>query len=101
MCVFNRIERRPARVSMDVIRPIFPGRLISRFADIYWPSRPPDLSMCNYFLWGHLKACVYKHKPHTLEELKEAIREEVAQIGRAMIKKVYCKLRRTPSETYY
>ena len=77
-----------ARASMDVIRPLFPGRLVSRFGDIYRPSRSPDLPMSDYILWDHLKACVYEHKPHTLEELKEAIREEVAQIDRAMIEKV-------------
>ena len=31
---------------------------------------------------------VYEHKPHTLEELKEAICEEVTQIDRATIEKV-------------
>ena len=77
-----------ARAPMDVIRPLFPGCLISRFSDIHWPSRFPDLPMYNYFLWGHLKACVYEHKPRTLEELKEDI-EEVAQIDRAVIEKVY------------
>ena len=37
----------------------------------------------------HLKACVYKHKPCTLEELKETICEEVTQIDKVMIEKVY------------
>ena len=78
-----------ARASMDVICPLFPGCLISRFGNIHWPSWSPDLSMCNYFLWGHLKACVYEHKPCKLEELKEAIYEQVFQINRSMIKKVY------------
>lgn len=78
-----------ARASMNVIRPLFPDRLISKFGDIHWPPRSPDLSMCDFFLWGHLKARVYEHKPRTLEELKNAIRVEVAQIDRAMLERVY------------
>ena len=38
---------------------------------------------------GHLKASVYEHKPCTLEELKEAIHKEVAQLDKVMIEKVY------------
>ena len=83
------VTAHTARASMDVVHPRFPGHLISRFGDIHWPSQSPDLSMCNYFLWDHLKACVYEHKPHTLKEPKETICKEIAQINRAMIEKVY------------
>jgi hypothetical protein len=34
---------------------------------------PHDLAPCNFFPCGHLKAEVYKHRPHTLDELKTAI----------------------------
>jgi len=77
-----------ARASMDVLRPLFGDRLISRFANTTWPPRSPDLSICDYFLWGYLKARVYEHKPRTLDDLKEAIRVEVAQIDRAMLERV-------------
>ena len=70
---------------MDVLRPLFGDRLISRFANTTWP---PDLSICDYFLWGYLKARVYEHKPRTLDDLKEAIRVEVTQIDRAMLERV-------------
>ena len=76
------------RTSIDVLRPLFGDRLISRFANITWPPRSPDLSICDYFLWGYLKARVYEHKPRTLDDLKEAIRVEVAQIDRAMLERV-------------
>ena len=91
VCGFNRMGRRPTQLEHQwtLFSPLFPGRLISRFGDIHWPPRSPDLSMCDYFLWGHLKAHVCEHKLRTLEELKEAIREKVAQIDRGMIEKVY------------
>lgn len=77
-----------ARVSMQVLRRMFPGRLISRFGDIPWPPRSPDLSTCDFFLWGYLKSRVYSHKPRTLNDLKNAIREEVATIDAELIARV-------------
>ena len=54
-----------ARKSMAVLREIFPGRLISLRGNISWPARSPDLTPSNYFLWGYLKAEVFKHCPRT------------------------------------
>ena len=53
-----------------------------------WPPRSPDLTPCDFFLWGCLKAKVYEQRPQTLEVLKEAIRQEVAAITPGMILKV-------------
>jgi hypothetical protein len=43
---------------------------------------------CDYFLWGYLKAEVFKHRPRTIEELKEAIRQEISAIPLDMLAKV-------------
>ncbi|XP_014473878.1 PREDICTED: uncharacterized protein LOC106744010 [Dinoponera quadriceps] len=48
--------------------------------DLGWPARSPDLSICDFFLWGYLKEKVFKHRPHTLQELKRRIIEEVNAI---------------------
>jgi hypothetical protein len=64
---------RTARGSMGVLREMFPGRLISLRDDIPWPSRSPDLAVCGFFLWGHLKAEVHKRRQRTTDELKAAI----------------------------
>lgn len=77
-----------ARASMAVLRHLFPNHLISRFGDILWPPRSPDLSMCDFFLWGYLKSHVYEIKPRTLDELKEAIRREVSLINRDILERV-------------
>jgi hypothetical protein len=55
--------------------------------DIGWPARSPDLTPCDFFLWGFLKAKVYARRPGTIEQLKEAIRQEIAAIPPAMIRK--------------
>ena len=82
-----------ARTSIAVLRHWFPNRLISRFGDISWPSRSPDLSSCDFFLWGWLKARVYEDKPRTLLELKESIRQHIAQIDDDLLKRVDANFR--------
>ncbi|KAI5722220.1 hypothetical protein M8J76_005519 [Diaphorina citri] len=41
-----------------------------------------------FFLWGYLKERVYREKPRTLHELKEAITEEIRRIPWAMLGRV-------------
>ncbi|GBM34580.1 Transposable element Tcb1 transposase [Araneus ventricosus] len=38
-----------------------------------WPPYSPDLTPCDYFLWGTLKDIVYPKHPATLDELESAI----------------------------
>jgi len=63
----------------------FPGRLISRFGDVPWPPRSPDLSLCDFFLWGYVKGRVYTHKARHLNELKDAIWQEVLTIDHQLL----------------
>ena len=60
----------------------FPGRWIGRFGPIEWPPRSPDLTPLDFFLWGHLKSVVYRNRPRNIDELKEAIRQEIRSIPR-------------------
>ncbi|GBL83076.1 hypothetical protein AVEN_165303-1 [Araneus ventricosus] len=38
-----------------------------------WPPYLPDLTPCDYFLWGALKDTVYGNHPSTLDELESTI----------------------------
>lgn len=76
-----------ARRSLTILRELFPGHLLSLRGDVTWPPRSPDLSPCDFFLWGHLKAQVYTHRPTSLEALKEAITQEVAAITPQMTRR--------------
>ena len=49
-----------AEISTQVLRTIFPGRLVTRFGDITWPARSPDLVVPDYFLWRHVRSNVYE-----------------------------------------
>jgi hypothetical protein len=42
-------------------------------ANMPWPPRSPDLTMCDFFLWGYLKSVVYRKKLQNVQELKAAI----------------------------
>jgi hypothetical protein len=53
--------------SMALLREHFPWHLISKCGDVECPPRFPDLSACDYFLWGYLKAKFYIDKRRTLE----------------------------------
>ena len=82
-----------ARKSVAVLREISPSRLISLRGDISWPARSQDLTPCDYFLWGYLKAEVFKHRPRSLQALKDAIRLEVARIPHDMLDRVMRNIR--------
>ena len=41
-----------ARLSINTPRAAFPGRLLSRFGDIQWPSNSPELTAAEFFYWG-------------------------------------------------
>ena len=45
---------------------------------VYFSS--PDLTVCDFYLWGNLKNKVYQNNPHTLEELKDNIKREITAI---------------------
>ena len=46
-----------------------------------WPPRSPDLTPCDFFLWGYLKAKVYTSPPIDLNDLQARIRQEVAVLA--------------------
>jgi hypothetical protein len=44
-----------AWMSLNVLKHMFPRCLVSLRGDLQWPARSPDLSICDFSLWGHLK----------------------------------------------
>uniref|UniRef100_A0A0K0E084 Tc1-like transposase DDE domain-containing protein n=1 Tax=Strongyloides stercoralis TaxID=6248 RepID=A0A0K0E084_STRER len=52
-----------------------------------WPPKSPDLTVCDYFLWGYLKDKVYSHILANLNDLRFAINEEITKIPLEMIRK--------------
>ncbi|CAK9810866.1 Mariner Mos1 transposase [Anthophora plagiata] len=77
-----------ARRPREILQEMFPGRVISLHEAVQWPPCSPDLSPCDFFLWGYLKAEVFKDRPTSLNQLKEAIQEEIEGISSDMLARV-------------
>ena len=69
-----------ANETMQLLQTKFNGRVISQRGDVNWPPRSCDLTPLDFFLWGYLKDKVYINKPQTIEDLKEEIRRNIAEI---------------------
>ena len=52
------------------------------------PPLYPDLTPCDYFLWGYLKTKVFETKPRTIADLKERIQDEVAAVPVEMLREI-------------
>ena len=58
----------------------FKDHWIGRRGPLEWPARSPDLSPCDFFLWGYLKNIVYQERPATIEQLKSRITQACSEI---------------------
>ena len=67
-----------AEAALDVLRPVFENRIISRSADDVCPSRSCDLTPLDYYFWDKDKC--YADKPETIDALKDNIREAISEI---------------------
>ena len=67
-------------------------RTVSRGSEICWPSRSPDLSPCDFYLWGKLKGQVYSNNPQTLEALEANILSAIASITLEELQRVFLNL---------
>jgi hypothetical protein len=84
---------------MTAVRNLFPNHVISRYRDITWPVRSPDLSACDFFLWGYLKSQVFKAPAlYTVEELKHGIQQEVKRIPVEMLHRAMGDIRKRLTE---
>jgi hypothetical protein len=55
-------------------------RVISRYFHMAWPPRSPDLTPCDFWLWGYLKSNVYRGGVANLNDLKDRITQHVRNI---------------------
>ncbi len=72
---------------MAVSKTAFWNRIISIHSgnDIQWPPRSPDLSICDFFVWGYLKSKVYQNKLRSLRQLKKIFEKKLRRSVRAYI----------------
>jgi len=68
-----------------------PGRLVGRAGDTNntfctWSPRSPDLTVCDFFLWGFFKDNVYVPP---LPELRECINTAIGNVTQDMLERVW------------
>lgn len=63
-----------------VLNNFFDDRWLRRLGPWDWPARSPDLTPLDFFLWGTLKALVYKTPIQNIEDLQERITTAIAEI---------------------
>ena len=84
---------------MAAVRNLFLNHVISRYGDITRPARSPELSACDFFLCGYLKSQVFRAPaPHTVQELKRRIQQEVKRIPAEMLQRVMDDVRKRLTE---
>lgn len=72
-----------------------PGRWIGREGSkekketkppMVWPPYSPDLTPCDYFLWGHVKDEVYREGvPEDLKQLRKRIKKVFQEMPQEMV----------------
>ena len=66
------------------------GRWIGRRGSVEWPPRAPDLTIPDFWLWGHMKECIYSKNPQTMDQLKREIENYFANLNIQFLKSCYC-----------
>ena len=86
-----------ADIVQDLLQEIFPGRVITCDEDNDWPARFPDLTLCDFFLWGYIKSKIFTSPPRSLAFLRQRIVDEfnnLKQKNRLMVRKAMRDMKR-------
>ena len=69
-----------AEARLDVLRPVFEDRIISRKSYVVWPPCSCDLTSLDYYLWDAVKDKCYAFNPKTNDALKNNIRKACGEV---------------------
>lgn len=99
---FNRLwwfqDGAPAHrviIVRERLQELFGTRIVSLNHEVEWPPRSPDLTPCDYFLWGYLKNQVYSTPPENIGQLQERITRKASELKEnpEMVRKVVLAMR--------
>lgn len=96
--LYFQLDGAPAHNSLIVrnfLNVNFPMKWIGRNSPLEpWPPRSPDITPCDFFLWGYLKNKVYATRPRNRQELCIRIRQACQEITPQTLRKLNLRLRR-------
>ena len=78
-----------SQATIDLLRKIYEGPLISRNGDVNWPPRSRGLTPVDHYLWDAIKEMCYSEKPESIQHLKVNIRDANGEIRLHALEKVY------------
>lgn len=58
----------------------FGNKWIGRYGPVPWPARSPDLTPCDFYLWGHMKQIVYSTPTDSIQDLRQRVENAATQI---------------------
>ena len=58
-------------------------------SNLSWPTRSPDLTPCDYFMWGFIKSKVYTRDILNITDIKQKITEAFTNITKPMLSDVF------------
>lgn len=67
---------------IEYLNNAFEGRWIGLRGPVYWPPFSPDMTACDFYLWGVVKAYVDKGDPRSDDHARQLIVEAFDQIRR-------------------
>ena len=70
---------------LQFLREQFGSRVLSKSSAVNWPPRSPDLTFPDFFLWGWLKAEVYRKPVTTISSLKSRIRRTLRNVPETIL----------------
>lgn len=70
----NALETR------EWLEEFFPNHVVALNHAVEWPPRSPDLTPCDFFLWGYVKGKVYVSPPTSIDDLKGRVRREIRNV---------------------
>ena len=57
----------------DYLNESFPNRWLGHGGPVTWPTRSPDLTPLDYYLWSHMKTLVYESKVESRAALRDRV----------------------------
>jgi hypothetical protein len=75
-CLFQQDGAPPhyAIAAREILDRELPNRWVGRRGPTEWPARSPELTACDYWLWGYLKETA-RHR-----QLKKTVQEEIRAV---------------------
>ena len=75
----------PAHTALDIrdwLAEFFQNHIIALHHNPEWPPRSPDLTPCDFFLWGYVKSRVFVTPPASVDDLRQRIIHEIDHVKR-------------------